>query len=66
MNIEQLALQYRQTADDLQERLEVLKWELACARGLEVFKLQKRIETMYAELQDVRTIMGYLNNYYIS
>ena len=34
MNIEQLALQYRQTADDLQERLEVLKRELACARGV--------------------------------
>lgn len=64
MKIKELAQEYRLTADQLQSRITQLRGELLTARGKKAFAMQKRIDTLYAELLDVREIMGYLNHYY--
>ncbi len=64
MNIKELAQEYRLTADRLQSRITQLRAELLTARGKKAFDMQKRIDMLYAELLDVREIMGYLNHYY--
>lgn len=66
MELKHLAMEYRRTADGLQQRIEALREELRTARGQEALLLQKRVELLYAELVDVRKIMGHLNNYYPS
>ncbi len=64
MNLKQLSEEYRAAADQLQDRIAALRAELPTARGEKAFAMQKRIDLLYAELLDVRTIMGYLQNYY--
>ncbi len=64
MNLNQLSNEYRTAADRLQDRIAALRAELPTARGETAFTIQKRIDLLYAELLDVRTVMGYLQNYY--
>lgn len=64
MQINQLAGEYRVTADRLQERLNELRAQLPVSRGEETFRIQRRMEALLAELRDVRIVMGYLNSYY--
>lgn len=62
--MEQLAKEYRLGADQLSERLVLLRRELRTARGEAAFLLERRIETMRRELGDLRKIGGYLAGYY--
>lgn len=64
MDLKGLAQEYRAAADQLQNRIALLRKELPAVRGKQAFAMQKRIEMLYAELLDVRAVMGYLNSYY--
>lgn len=64
MNLQQLASQYRESANALESRILQLKTELLTARGEDAFSLERRIDLLYAELLDARKVMGYLNHYY--
>lgn len=64
MALKELAAEYRATADGLQTKLAQLRTEVKTARGVNALRMQKRMELLYAELLDVRKIMGYLNHYY--
>jgi len=66
MSIEALSNEYKQTADILQQRLQLLKNQLKTANGAEMFALQKRIDTMYDELYQTRQTYSYLSQYYVS
>lgn len=62
--MQELAMEYRETADKLLDRLYRLREELRTARGEQAFSLQRRIECIRCELVQVRQIMGYLLQYY--
>ena len=64
MGLQQLANEYKQTANMLESHIVKLKAELTTARGQDAFTLEKRIEVLYSELLDTRKIMSYLNQYY--
>ena len=59
-----LAKEYEQSANLLEHRLNQLKSEAPGVRGLEALKLQKRMETLTAELYHTRKMRAYLLNYY--
>ena len=56
--------EYRTAADALSRRLAELRALLKTARGEEAFSLQRRIETMRAELTELRAVRAYLLHYY--
>ncbi|MEM1485436.1 hypothetical protein V6615_11245 [Oscillospiraceae bacterium PP1C4] len=64
MQLSQLSDEYRATADRLEARLSELRTALETAVGENAFSMQRRIETLYAELLDLRVVMAYLKNYY--
>ncbi|NBI77938.1 hypothetical protein D3Z39_03440 [Anaerotruncus colihominis] len=64
MHLISLSEEYRTAADALSKRLAELRALLKTARGDEAFSLQRRIETMRAELTDLRAVRAYLLHYY--
>ena len=56
--------EYRTAADALSRRLAELRALLKTARGEEAFSLQRRIETMRAELTELRAVRAYQLHYY--
>lgn len=66
MHLTGLSEEYRAAADALARRLAELRTLLKTARGEEAFSLQRRIETMRAELTDLRAVHSYLLHYYES
>ena len=55
--------EYRTAADALSRRLAELRALLKTARGEEAFSLQRRIETMRAELTELRAVRAYPVSY---
>lgn len=64
MTLEELALEYRESANLLERRLAWIREQLREARGEAALDLTRRYELMRAELYDARKVMGYLNDYY--
>lgn len=64
MDLTQLAWEYRDTADCLQQRIKELRMRLPEARGEDAFLLQRRVDALVGELADLRIIMTYLKQYY--
>lgn len=56
----ELAIQYLNTADNLKERLNKLKFEKECANGDEYFLINRRIDALKDEYYHVKAIGNYL------
>lgn len=63
MYLYELAIQYEEAAGRIQKRIAELKKTAEQAYGGESFSLQKRIETLYTELHDLRVVARHLNGY---
>lgn len=64
MQLTELYLEYRATADKLQARLAELRIAQETATGEDALLMRRRMEMLYAELLDLRIIMAHLKNYY--
>ena len=64
LHVTEWSEEYRTAADALSRRLAELRALLKTARGEEAFSLQRRIETMRAELTELRAVRAYLLHYY--
>ncbi len=63
MYLHQLACQYEEAAGRIQKRIAELKKAAEQAYGQEAASLQKRIETLYTELHDLRVVAKHLDGY---
>ena len=64
MNLQELAVEYRRTAEQVEARLARRKEEQKTARGEESLLLEGRVAALYAELLDLRKISAYLTHYW--
>ena len=64
MTLEELALQYRESAHLLTQGLGELRDKLPQARGEEALELRRRMEIMAEELADTVRIARVLHDYY--
>lgn len=64
MNLQELSVQYRSTADQLEQRWRELKEQQKTALGEESILLENRVTALYAELLDLRRTAVYLSTYH--
>ncbi|MBC8570602.1 hypothetical protein [Zongyangia hominis] len=63
MDLQELSMQYRTTAERVEDRLYILKEQRKHVLGEESILLESRIAALYAELLELRKTAFYLANY---
>ena len=65
LSIVKLSEEYRATTDHLCEKIEELKGRLKISRGEAAFGIEKRIDLLQCEINDMRRICFYIQSNYI-